>query len=296
MKDLIVVYQFGKVASSSIVATLNTIENIECYQSHFLGNEFFLEILNQATQPTQSHYFVEHQIGQLVSNIRLLRKINCFRQNLNDEGKLAFISIAREPIQWFRSSISQDIKGYLPYFHQALTSQSITVDSDRDAIEKALPIIFGQIHKAIQLGDSIEKLNFSKIKKSKKEIGIFDDLEMNKFLKFLVMFQRPHTWFQQHFETFMGFSLSEMTKLENHLYAKKCGWCESYVFRYEDISDAVPTIFEFLGLNRNIELKRENLTKTKDFNDSIEKVFQNSLLMNDLKICSKSRYTEIFGY
>ncbi|MFY0312851.1 hypothetical protein ACFMBG_23570 [Leisingera sp. D0M16] len=36
-KTLATVYQFGKVASASLVATLNELDNVEAAQSHFLG-------------------------------------------------------------------------------------------------------------------------------------------------------------------------------------------------------------------------------------------------------------------
>lgn len=58
----VVVYQFGKVASTALVATLNEQTGIEAVQSHFLGEPALRSTLGARLNPAQGEYFVFHQL------------------------------------------------------------------------------------------------------------------------------------------------------------------------------------------------------------------------------------------
>ena len=57
MKYYAVVYQMGKVASTSIVDTLGSFDHIEAVQSHFLGDKALVAVIPSITDPDISDYF-----------------------------------------------------------------------------------------------------------------------------------------------------------------------------------------------------------------------------------------------
>ena len=59
-KELVIVYQFGKVASTSLVNALNKCPRIEAHQSHFLGESALQRIIPIAVGRGTSAYFHEH--------------------------------------------------------------------------------------------------------------------------------------------------------------------------------------------------------------------------------------------
>ena len=65
-----VVYQYGKVASTSIVKSLNKINDVKAVQTHFLGMCEFIEVLDLVLDPYESEYFTYHRQGQLVRRHR----------------------------------------------------------------------------------------------------------------------------------------------------------------------------------------------------------------------------------
>ncbi|WP_156120505.1 hypothetical protein [Neosynechococcus sphagnicola] len=292
----IVVYQFGKVASQSIVSSLNGLGNIECFQSHFLGKEDFNKIINFIIDPRNNDYFSEHKEGQLIKNLRLLRRINTYRQNLCEEGKLIFISTSRDPIEWFRSVVSQNIAGHFPYFKEIAASNNFTFSDKNELIVKVLPHIFDQIYNALKLLKSIDSPDWLCISKEYKQIGIADKKELRHFLQFFKTFVSPHNWFRNHFEQFLGFSISDMREIGSHVYKKESGWCDTYLFRYEDLNVSFPLILNSIGIDSNIQLKTINVSEKKQFSEPIKQTFSDSPILAEIRATAKSSYTDFFGY
>ena len=68
-----IVYQYGKVGSTSVVNALNQLPESEAFQSHFLGESAFSETLKRLQDPAASDYVFEHSAGQLIENLRIYR-------------------------------------------------------------------------------------------------------------------------------------------------------------------------------------------------------------------------------
>ena len=96
-----IVYQYGKVGSTSVVNALDQLPETEAFQSHFLGEAAFSEPFNRLQDPAVSDYVFEHSAGQLIENLRIYR--HYLRRGTSD-NRLTIISLAREPFDWFRSS------------------------------------------------------------------------------------------------------------------------------------------------------------------------------------------------
>lgn len=108
-----VVYQFGKVASTSVVAALNLLPDVEAVQCHFMGKQALSQVLDSLFAPTMTDYFYFHQRGQLIENIDITRKVSQLRQPGTSEQNLLVLSMCRDPMDWFRSALTQDAAAHL---------------------------------------------------------------------------------------------------------------------------------------------------------------------------------------
>ena len=113
MRRFIVVYQFGKVGSTALVQALNGLPETDCIQSHFLGVDALREVVPQMVNPRLSDYFFRHLSGQFARNIETTRRMNAIKSGLLDEH-LITLTLSRNPVEWMRSAITQDINGILP--------------------------------------------------------------------------------------------------------------------------------------------------------------------------------------
>ncbi len=108
----VIVYQMGKVASTAICDALRIAE-INAVHSHFLGEENLARMLKNLLRPDLEEYFVHHGTGQLVQNIETTRKVKWYRKYKEKEGKkLKVITLARDPMNWYRANFTQNFEGY----------------------------------------------------------------------------------------------------------------------------------------------------------------------------------------
>jgi hypothetical protein len=205
-----VVFQMGKVASTSLVQTLNAVENVTAVQSHFLGDRSLKEMISLVTDASLPDYFFEHQLGQLVSNIGITRHINLFRSDPS-RGNLLIMSIARDPLDWLRSSIVQDIEGYLPYLRRVAGEQSQGGLTDDEAVIFSLKHILRSVAEIANANDGLDQCILN-LNSPKRDPFIASTILADT--DFYLMFDailRPFDWFKRHFERSLGIKISDMT-------------------------------------------------------------------------------------
>ena len=105
-----IIYQYGKVGSTSLSAALDQLPGAQASATHFLGEKAFREVFDRLLDPRTPQYFFEHESGQLFRNLRIHRQ---FLRRDTDPGALTVVSLAREPFDWFRSAFAQDIRQHL---------------------------------------------------------------------------------------------------------------------------------------------------------------------------------------
>lgn len=294
MKTLAVVYQFGKVASTSLVATLNEIENVEATQSHFLGRAALTSIFQTLTRPETSDYFFEHQLGQLIHNTGLTRRLDKISSGEADE-RLLVMSLTRDPLAWFRSSIVQDIKGYLPQFQKFLTRLDIPYENESELVKLALTrsmSIFetllsrnGGVDAAISALASDPVQTFA-------NTAIESDPDMKRVF---YMMLRPFTWFSDHFERSLGVRVGDMTPSDGIL-SYSNGYGDYFIFKYENLETAFPLCLNRLGFQQVPALKAKNVSVDKYLAKEIESAFSSPAAQRLNRQFQQSEYARRFGY
>lgn len=292
----VLVYQFGKVASTTVVETLQAIPDVAAYQSHFLGVQFLHETLNRLVRPGEPEYFFKHGEGQLVNNIRLQRLLNFYKQGDVKDKKLAIISTAREPLDWFRSALVQDFVEYKKYFCKISEKYNKKECSDVEEVEFSVKFFLERVLLCMKSLGSIDDIS-AELKPGRRDFEYFvGDRHIDDFLeRLLQLFLRPHVWFQKQYAVTLESDPFTYLPIGDHVLHKNLNWADAYIFRYEDLNSALPKICEHFGISNNIEIKVENISSKKDYGYEIRELFKGPLAQQ-VRARSVSEYINFFGY
>jgi hypothetical protein len=288
----VIVYQMGKVGSTSIVSSLNRIPGVNAYQSHFLGYETLIKKVEQLISPGVNEHFLRHGVGQLCENINLTRKVNSY-QSGQETGKLLFISLAREPLDWFRSQVVQEIDGYLEGFGRIVNKPSEQLQEEDIIISL----------------DKIGNFISEAVKESPYKFGTrpFSDWFWRDYLPDLPRanaqqvyiahtsaFFRPFYWFDQHIKPLLKVDLSMERLDKSYIYITK-DWFDLLVFRYEDMEE-----LEVIMRNEiayfDFSLDRLNESKEKKYADVISQAISDWRGKPLISGVEQSAYCRVFQY
>ncbi|QPC44798.1 hypothetical protein HW532_20110 [Kaustia mangrovi] len=273
-RHYIVVYQYGKVGSTAIVQSLDALDGVTAVQSHFLGEKNLRQIVPFLVSPKQSAYFHEHKVQQFMRNAAITREVNAFRAEMRPGRRLSIITTCRNPLHWFRSKLSQDIKGYLPSLEELAAQWRINA-ADRDEL------ILGTVSRLlICLADLLEEAGgIDTVLESPRRFANLAprtgspacDRTVRTFFATMMM---PFTWYGDHFQEVFGVDLDAASLRDDTLLSRQLGWCDIYFFRYEDIEVAMSDIAERLGLAGKFRLLRENVSSGKAHAATISAAFE----------------------
>jgi hypothetical protein len=291
----VIVYQVGKVASTSIVNSLKKIEGVAADQSHLLGRHSLHRMVDMLVDVRQPQYFHDHNLGQYVRNLKLTRIVEEFRARQRTGERLVLISLCREPLQWLRSAIAQDIKGHLAFFRDVAAARAIACADDDDMIARTLPVVLGE------LADSLDRIGgVDALLAGKQWVRAMPNTGNrpldHRFRSFLAMSVRPSEWFEAHFEKLLDIRLGDLAPVAENLLHRDTGWCDVYVLRYEDIPASMPVIAERLGIADRFVLSSDNVSASKQFADAIRTSFRTKQAERLGTLFRASRYARTFGY
>jgi len=137
----VIIYQYGKVASTSLTETLNRMSNVDAYQSHFFGEDAFRATITRLCNADTNDYFFEHSLGQLNEN---LKAYQLYHQKDRAGGdRCIVLTVAREPFDWFRSSFVQEIEGHIPALSLSLRDQNVDTISQAEIVTEGLALLKG---------------------------------------------------------------------------------------------------------------------------------------------------------
>ncbi|MEM6385502.1 MAG: hypothetical protein AAF718_04610 [Pseudomonadota bacterium] len=287
----VIVYQFGKVASTALVNTLNRHPDVEAHQSHFLGEDALKRIVVNATSPSLSPYFRKHMIGQLMANLELTTELKRVKTG-RDGRKLTVISLSREPVSWFRSCIQQDIKGYEDGFTRLGQAASPNPEVALQAgVERMLADVSDLLEAQGGAAAVVNEIGARGGKDFLQRVGTQDE-----FLKTMLMLSlRPITWFEEHFRKCFGFSLEAIPPMGT--FWLKQGHPDSYVIlRYEDIASEFAAAMQALGVPMKGKLAEANLSRSKPFAEDIRAAFQSDAANRLRRSLQQTDYARFFGY
>ena len=289
-----VVYQMGKVASSSLVHTLNAIEGFTAVQSHFLGRESFRELVSYLPNATLPEYFFEHQLGQLVSNLRTTRQMNLLRAN-PALGTLLVISVTRDPFEWIRSVIVQDIEGFLPYFRRLGSAPGTEAIDDDTAVGIAIQKVLKSTNEIVERHGGFDAL-ISRLRASKLSEFVADSaLSDPDYFQIFNVIITPLDWFQRHFEVALGLKVAELNSQDGML-QKTVGNASYFILRYERIDEDFKLTLKKMGVRDIPAIAQENLSAAKPFAKAIKAAFESPEAKLLQKSLSETTYSRAFGY
>lgn len=291
-----IVYQFGKVGSTSLVKTFNQVPGITAYQSHFLGEDFIHHKVNTLLDPDLLPFFIEHGQAQLIKNIELMRMVNAhFHQGLEDRY-LVIVTLTREPIDWFRSQTVQQLEAYLQDF-LFFSGADNTKEVDEIIIQKAIAEIKNLIKEVLRAGGGFEnpqikffinKEYLPKLKKKNPEIE-------KAFKRQIRAFMRPYFWIDNAVKPLIGLSLSDIKFDKEYFYKINYDWGKYFLFRYEDLDVNFNKIVKQLNIS-DINLMNENISSQKLFSKEVKNAFSDWGSDQDLRKLTHCDYVEKFGY
>jgi hypothetical protein len=292
----VVVFEFGKVASSAIVDSLNRVAGVVAEQAHFLGAEMLQQMLGQLLYPGGADYFHRHRLGQFVENIRITREINAFRAGLRPASRLTLISVTREPLDWLRASLVQDLQGYLPGFARLGRHWGLDWDGDAALIRAVLPRLLGTLAARLEEAGGPDAF-LAGPRDWSRLIESTGDAESDLFLEsFAELVLRPVSWFYAHFPAGIGIGIDRTDRVEQGLCRHAApGWCELHVLRYERLEEGIRRVVERLGLD-GFRFERVNESRDKPHAQVVAAVCAGPEAAALRAQYLGSRYCRQFGY
>ncbi|MEO0915512.1 MAG: hypothetical protein AAFY31_00770 [Pseudomonadota bacterium] len=294
-KTLTIVYQFGKVASTSLVETLKANQALDVHQSHFLGESALQRIVPIAVDKATNGYFHGHLKGQLSANLDLTYRMN---RVLGGEGAtpLKVISLSREPLNWLRSSILQDIVGYRPDLLALAAAGGVATQNEDDDLRWAIEDVLSRTVDIIEKKGGFPSIVAEFLAEGGKGILSPVDAHLPPIVrKIFFLALRPHTWFDEHFRPCFGFGPEDFAPSAG-IWTARQPRADFAILRYEDLDTHMATAFEFLGLGVPGALVRENVSQTKAYADVVRAAFSAPCAEVLRGHLASSDYSKRFGY
>ena len=289
----IIVYQYGKVASTSLVATFNKIHGVSAHHCHFFGEDAFRSILTRLCNPDTNDYFFKHSLGQLAENLKAYRLYH--RKNQPEGDRCIVLTVAREPFDWFRSSLVQEIEGHIPALALSLRDRGVESMSTEQIVSEGLSLLLERIRGAI---DSVEGGIDALVPAERRDldqiIPFTDTEDFEAFLFMLGRFLQPHWWFRTQFSPEFGIDLAGMVDVGAGLLRALTEKSDVYLARYEQLDAAFAQLLELENLPQR-SLVRVNEGRSKKYAAEISAVFDTDVAAK-VKALSRSETTQALGY
>lgn len=293
-KTYAVVYQMGKVASTSLVATLNKGSDITAVQSHFLGVDALRDILPSMVSSSLGDYFYAHQFGQFKNNVEVTRRINMILDGQSEE-RLLILSLARDPLDWFRSSLVQDMQAYAPQLIEYAGQNGLVGESDDETVCAALSDCIQYFVDILEHRGGIDA-HFEKRREGFGHVFTGTPLENSPPLQRIFhMMLRPYNWFEEHFERAMKLKVSAFNQ-SGGVYTYSSDRGDYVILRYEDIQSSFIPAMDSIGLSVPLELATENTSVEKPFSTAARRAFSSEAAPALSLLAKKSRYSQRFAY
>ena len=237
----------------------------------------------------------------MFTNISLTRCIEAHRAGLAKGDTLAFLSLAREPVDWLRSAITQNVSGHLPSFLAALSEDEKRGKTEDDCVFLGLIRTIGRIASTFELlnGVTYWEEHLRRSAEIESALACQSRGDFAEFEKIYLIFLRPLNWFACHFRPAMGFDVASMDVMEKHIFRKDSGWAKCYVIRYEDLPQSMPRVLADLGIESAWAPPAKNVSETKHRAVLVKRAFATpeadrlrKLVLRDFR----SPYVEQFGY
>jgi len=289
----VIVYQYGKVASTSLVTTLNKLRNVTAHQCHFFGEAAFRSTVTRLCDPGTNDYFFKHSLGQLTRNLKAYRLYHSQQASANTRSVV--LTIAREPFDWFRSSLIQEMDGHFSGLALSLSDRQGATSSRERIVREGLALLIERIHKALDSVDGdIDALTLAKRRELDQILPFVNTQDFEAVLFLLSRFLTPHWWFRTQFQAEFDIKIAEMEDLGEGLRVSHTPQGAVYLARYEELETAFAKFLVAEGLSPK-RLARKNRGYKKKLSSVISESFETERAL-ELKARSRSEMTQLLGY
>ena len=289
----VIVYQYGKVASTSLVTTFNKMRGVSAHQCHFFGEDAFRATVTRLCNPDTNDYFFKHSLGQLAENLKAYRLFH--RKSPVEGDRCIVLTVAREPFDWFRSSLVQEIEGHIPALTLSLRDRGVESMSTGQIVSEGLVLLLERIRGAIDsVEGGIDALMPAKRRELDQLIPFTDTEDFEAFLFILSRFLQPHWWFRTQFTPEFGIGIVDMVDVGGGLLRAPTEKSDVYLARYEQLEANFAQLLELENLPAR-SLVRVNEGHSKQYAAEINAVFETDVAAA-LEARSRSEITSALGY
>lgn len=289
----VIVYQYGKVASTSLVATLNKFRHVTAYQCHFFGEAAFRSTVTRLCDPSTNDYFFNHSLGQLANNLKAYRLYHA--QSASANARSAVLTVAREPFDWFRSSLIQEMDGHISGLALSVSDRQSETGNRERIVREGLALLIERIHSALDSVDGdIDALTLPKRRELDQVLPFVNAQDFEAFLFLLSRFLTPHWWFRTQFQKEFDIKIGEMEDLGEGLRVSQAARGAVYLARYEELETAFAKFLAVEGLSPK-RLVRKNRGYKKKLSNLIHESLATERAV-ELKARSRSEMTQLLGY
>lgn len=264
-KKLVIVYQMGKVGSTSIVHALSKYPDFEVHQAHFLSPKTFRDSIEHLLNENTSDYIFHHQRGQTFSNIGLYRRLFKALNGHRDAESITIISGRRKELDWTRSALIQDFPEYKVVFQEITNLLEIGHSmTDRESTEfgfyKTIDLVIA-LRAAGIAWDEFGRLHFKKIPKG---IDIHSWELFQKYKRILNLFSRPYHWFSEQFESLFDLNLNDYENQNGGVIFIEKNNLSIMIYNYDKLNEEFHQITRYLGLEGEVNLPVSNVSEDKE--------------------------------
>lgn len=294
---IVVVYQFGKVASTSVVNAINSAPGFHAIQSHLLGADCLAKVVPYICDPNTSDYAAQVEYDQLSDAFKTTRMLNQMRDGTGPRKRLVLVTLVREPLSWFRSAILQDLPRYMVLFRGIARHLGLgDPETDAEALSACLRAALRWLSEVSEDVDDIAHVQWNDNPlRSAVERVVPGDLH-HEFLSLFFVMVRPLRWFDTHYTSATGIVLSEFQPYRRGMWKRDPDWVHAYLIRYEDLRDGYLTLRDDLGLPAEAVLPRDNVSATKPNSELFARAFASSDAEGLRRTLAGCDYARFFGY
>ena len=289
----VIVYQYGKVASTSLVTTFNKMRGVQAYQCHFFGSKQFQSTVNRLCDPDTNDYFFDHSLGQLNENLKAYRAYH--RLNSPENERRIVLTVAREPFDWFRSSLVQEIDGHMHALRVSLGDRRTEPMTQAEIVTQGLALLMERLTLALDAVEgNADALDTAKRRELERALHFDSAQDFKGFLFLLSKFLRPHWWFRTQFTPEFGVDIHDMVNEGQGLRSQRTVRGNVYLARYEQLESAFARLLDLESLPAK-RLKWVNEGHKKPLSEEVSAAFQTEPALA-LKARTRSEITKALGY
>lgn len=284
MKEAIV-YQMGKVGSTSIVASIVS-AGIPAYQSHFLDTSSFHEVVDMFDRRVSVGDEAAHHISvQLQENLLLRNKLIRYQNNeMPRNERLGIITLVRDPLDWYFSNLSQNFFQVETQLRRWLVAENQLSNKD-PLTEEHLQHFFTELFSCFdQIIPDMNQSHSELIQGYFNEAGKTKNGDRYRLIYSQVaVLHRIHFWFDKHFASLLDIDVLRygFDKFKGYSVFQR-GNVDIMLMKFEQLNALHSELSEFLGLPR-FNMKRLNESKDKSLGQLISKTRKNLYIPDSFK-------------